>query len=367
MCSLDHAISWLNDYKAAHPESDKQEIQSAFAAQFSPRKQRTVFVGAHFAMRFCHAGGESFSNTVLALSQLKKVDDLRVVVCVVRPTRLDFMLANTTLLSKVSHSSSELRTDNVKGSFNGPNILKVYHDVPNRPDHFDELFAMHSAFTWDENLERLVAATNAIEGAGRRFEPTDAQRSLILDAPVRAASALRSAAFANVAQELEALVQSRSVEIVEFGRVENVNLRGNMIERLFTDASASHDLCDITRELGAGQLVGVDVKTKLVGRASAPKAYNVDKMLAFHAEPGSVFVFLFICIDLVRETVHTKLVPVLDESLIGVTRIWHHWSGRNSRGVTQLSGQFDQVVDAQYEPRVSSGQAQEFLLGLLGA
>lgn len=367
MCSLDHAISWLNDYKAAHPESDKQEIQSAFAVQFDPRQQGKLFVGADFAMRFCHAGGESFSNTVLALSQLMKVDDLRVVVCVVRPTRLDFMLANTTLLSKISHSSSKLRTDNVKGSFNGTDILKFYDDVPNRPDRFDELFAMHSAFTWDENLERLVAATNAIEGAGHRFEPTDAQRSLILDAPARVASALRSAAFAGVARELEELVLDRSAEIIEFARVENVNLRGNTIERIFMDASASHDLCDITRELDAGQLVGVDVKTKLVGRASAPKAYNIDKMLAFHAEPGSVLVFLFICIDVATETVHTKLVPVLDESLIGATRIQHHWAGRNSRGVTQLSGQFDQVVDAQYEPRVSKEQAQAFLLALLGA
>jgi hypothetical protein len=254
-------------------------------------------------MRFCHAGGESFSNTVLALSQLKKVDDLPVVVCVVRPTRLDFMLANTTLLSKVSHSSSKLRADNVKGSFNGTDILKLYDDVPNRPDRFDELFALHSAFTWHENLERLVAATNAIEGAGRRFEPTDAQRSLILDAPARAASALRSTSFPDIAQELEELVQNRTAEFINLARVENVNLRGNMIERLFMDASASHDLCDITRELGPGQLVGVDVKTKLVGRASAPKAYNIDKMLAFHAETGSVLAFFFICMDLAKETV----------------------------------------------------------------
>jgi hypothetical protein len=49
---LDHAISWLNDYKAARPESDKQEIQSAFAARFTPRQQGKVFVGADFANAF---------------------------------------------------------------------------------------------------------------------------------------------------------------------------------------------------------------------------------------------------------------------------------------------------------------------------
>jgi hypothetical protein len=363
MCPLDQAISWLHDYRAEHPEADKQEIQDAFAAQFKAKLQGKLFVCSDYAVRFCHASGESFSNTVLALSQLKKVDHIRTVICVIRPDRLDFMLANATFLAKISHSSSKLRIDNVKGSFNGTDIVKGYGGVPNQPDHFEELFAMHSAYTWEENLERLVTATNAIAGSGRRFDPTDAQRATVLEAPSRAASALRLSGFAELARDLEQLAQSRVAEILDLARIENVNLRGNSIEQLFAD-SAAHDLCDMTCDVGAGQVVGVDVKTKLAGRPSAPKAYNIDKMLAFHAEPGSVLAFLFVRVDLAEGAVRTKIVPVLDESLIDATRIQHHWAGRNSRGVTQLSG-LDRVLDAAYEPLISIGRAREFLLALL--
>jgi len=37
-----------------------------------------------------------------------------------------FDKSNTTFLKKISHSSHELRTDNIKGSFNGSDIMVVY-------------------------------------------------------------------------------------------------------------------------------------------------------------------------------------------------------------------------------------------------
>jgi hypothetical protein len=37
----------------------------------------------------------------------------------VRPKDVEFLLANATFLKKISHSSHQLRIDNVKGSFSG--------------------------------------------------------------------------------------------------------------------------------------------------------------------------------------------------------------------------------------------------------
>src|ERR1700737_1738658 len=38
---------------------------------------------------------------------------------VLRPTGLELLLSNSTFLTKISHSSQQLRTDNIRGSFLG--------------------------------------------------------------------------------------------------------------------------------------------------------------------------------------------------------------------------------------------------------
>ena len=159
-------------------------------------------------------------------------------------------------------------------------------------------------------------------------------------------------------------MRQRAAEILEAAAVENVNLRGNRIERLVSGGANKHDLGDLRRALDNGEL-GIDIKTKLSDRASAPKAYNIDKMLAFLAEVGSVFAFLVIGVDVHAKTVVARLLPVLDEVLLTATGIQHHWAGRGSRGVTQLSGQFGRVLDSGYEPSIDTAKAQNFLRDLL--
>ena len=63
------------------------------------------------------------SNTVLSLSALQKYDDKPFIVCIVTPDTNYMMLANSTFLKKISHSSQELRVDNIRGSFNGSDIM----------------------------------------------------------------------------------------------------------------------------------------------------------------------------------------------------------------------------------------------------
>jgi hypothetical protein len=252
----------------------------------------------------------------------------------------------------------------VKGSFNGTDILTNYEGVANQPENFERLFATHAAFTWSENLERLVEATTAIVARNLRFDPTAEQRAIILAAPERTASALCSIRFTEVEDELRAIVRQRETEIVQAAAVENVNLRGNRIERLVTGGVNVHELGDLRRAFNGGELV-VDVKTKLLDRVSAPKAYNIDKMLAFLAKEGSVFAFLVLGVDVRAATVVARLVPVLDQILLAATAVQHHWAGRGSRGVTQLSGRFDRVLASDYGPEIDIVKANAFILELL--
>jgi hypothetical protein len=364
MMDLVEAIRFISGCKRSNPTANKAWIQQAYVQRFAPVESRSVFVGNGYAMRFSEVRSGSFSNTVLSLSALRRYDALPFVVVVVRERTVNFLLANTTFLKRTSHSSHTLRLENIKGSFNGTDIMTEYEGVPNSPENFDGLFAQHMAFGWEENIERLVEATHAIVGRDTRFRPTDAQREILLQAPQRSAAALISATFKAIEEELRARVDARRGAILEAARVDNVNLRGNAIEQLLTGSVNVHELGDLTRTLDDGSLV-IDIKTKLLDRASAPKAYNVDKMLAFLAQPGSVLAFLMIGVDTGAGKVSARLLPVLESSLLAATGVQHHWAGRSSRGVTQLSGHFGRASDADYRPRVDVAEARAFLESLL--
>jgi hypothetical protein len=358
------AIRFLQEFKHQHPAADKAALQQAYLDQFRPQTTRSLFLGDGYAIRFSEVMGASFANTVLSLSALKSVDHEPVVVCAVYPRRVRFLLANSSFLRKVSHSSLHLRIDNVRGSFNGTDILMDYGHVANLPEHFAELFAIHAAFEWDENLERLVEATNAIVAQDRRFRPDQLQRRNVMDAPVRSSVAIASPSFGELDAELRATVLARRAEILRSAALDNVNLRGNRIERIVTGGSNEHGLGDLHRDLPFGN-ISIDVKSKLLGRHSAPKAYNVDKMLAFLAQPNSIFAFLMIGLEVDAGSVTARLVSVFDEVLLDATVVQHHWAGRTSRGVTQLTGGIDRLLAPGYDSRIDLERAREFLARLL--
>ena len=70
---------------------------------------------------------------------------------------------------------------------------------------------------------------------------------------------------------------------------------------------------------------------------SNPKAYNLDKMLAFLAKDRSVFMFYFVGVH-PGKVVDTVLVSMFQTNLLAATLTLKHWAGRNSRGVTQFEG-----------------------------
>ena len=358
------AINYIRNYKYLNPDSDKEAVQRAYIEEFTPYQSRSVLVGCGYAMRFSEARSHSFSNTVLSLSKLLDHDDLPFVVVVVRKNEVQFLLANATFIKKISHSSQKLRVDNIRGSFNGSDIIMDYDGTINSPGNFQELFEFHRAFTKKENIDRLVEATNKIVGRTTRFDPTPDERSILMNAPDRAHHALGSRRMNDIESKWCRRVNRMREHILETAVIDNVNLRGNRIEQLLTGAGDQRDLGDIADEFEDGQ-IAIDVKTKLLGRASAPKAYNVDKMLSFLAQPGSILAFLLVGINLTAREVSVRLLPVLEKTLLNHTRVQPLWAGRSSRGVTQLSGAFGQMLDRRYTPSVEIEQAQRFLGRLL--
>lgn len=105
----------------------------------------------------------------------------------------------------------------------------------------------------------------------------------------------------------------------------------------------------------------VNIKTKLLDRASAPKAYNIDKMLRTLSHPGSIFFFYFIGIDVAHRAIRSRIVSIFDPIVLSATRIQTHWAGRQSRGVTQLTGTISEIFAPHYRPSVDAQRAREFL------
>ena len=117
---------------------------------------------AWFAIRFCKSASRNFGNTVLALSALHRYDAIPFIVCLVTPICSYLMLANTTFHRKISHSSQELRRDNIEGSFIGSDVMREGEGVENIPENFEFLYNSRENYTFEENLDRLVEATNNI-------------------------------------------------------------------------------------------------------------------------------------------------------------------------------------------------------------
>ena len=95
--------------------------------------------------------------------------------------------------------------------------------------------------------------------------------------------------------------------------------------------------------------------------ASAPKGYNLDKMLEFLADEKSVFLIFFVGIDYTQKSIKTKLISMFQNTLIDNTVIQPHWAGRNSRGVSQFSGDAVKRIILNEENTIDISKATAFL------
>jgi hypothetical protein len=338
--------------------NDKAKLAEKVAAAFQLIRDRSVFYCSDYALRFSSSGTRSFGNTVLSLSNLRKYDDRPFIVCLVTPSKNYCLIANTTFLKKISHSSQELRENNIRGSFNGSDIVRAFAGIPNEAPNIDNLFAIHAEIGFEGNLPRLVEATNNISPTGVKFIVSDSSRLMILDAPKRAVRFLSNKDHSVLKEELDSKVDRFKNEILLAALIDNVNVRGRVIEYLVAgeDQALRRELINALKQGNRGlpqfktdNTLGdyhrefalfnteTDVKTKIMILNSNPKAYNLDKMLEFLSQDQSVFMFYFIGVDPGR-IINTTLVSMFQRDLLRCTIELHHWSGRNSRGVTQFEG-----------------------------
>lgn len=373
---IDSLIQFISERDGC---TDKKLLSAEVQTQFQLTKARSVYFCEDFAIRFCKGAARSFSNTVLALSALHQYDKTPFFVCLVTPDINYLMLANATFLKKISHSSQELRVDNIKGSFNGGDIMREYGGLENCPKNFEELFAIHENFSFMENLERLVESTNQIVPSGKRFEPTDEQRRCICASVDRAADFLQSKEYQLLQDDLNARVNAVASEIAIAAFIDNVNLRGRIIEYLITaEDDLKHTLMDCLREnrtlpeiytsddLGdygrdfARFRTQTDIKTKVLFLSGNPKGYNIDKLLTFLAEEHSVYLVYVVAIDSDR-TIQTRLCSMFNRQLLDGTKIIKHWAGRNSRGVTQYEGKALEQIVEDFDPTLDPQKSLSFL------
>ncbi|MDD3773486.1 MAG: hypothetical protein PHC38_12660 [Weeksellaceae bacterium] len=325
---------------------------------FKLTKDRSVFYSKNFSVRFSYSSSNSFSNTVISLSNLQKYDHLPFFVCLVTPQENILYIANSTFLQKVSHSSQQFRVDNIRGSINGSDIVKTFGKLTNSPENFEKLFSIHAELGFDGNLARLVEATNNISPSGIKFVVSEKAKNAILSAPARAISFVESKDYLQLKSELDAKVNQYKNEILIAGFIENVNIRGRIIEYLIAGederlreslVQALHNsnriIPNFQTQNNLGDYIKIfnnfdtatDVKTKIMVLSSNPKAYNIDKVLEFLAKDKSVFMFYFIGIE-PNKIVNQILISMFQSDLLRSTILLKHWSGRNSRGVTQFEG-----------------------------
>ena len=360
--------------------NDKQALANKVKEEFGLVLDRKLYYCDDFAIRFSKAKSKSFSNTVLSLSALQKYDDRPVIICVVLPSENYMLLANTTCLKKISHSSQQLRVDNIKGSFNGSDILRTVADTPNAPENFKKLFTVHQGYTFNENLIRLVESTNDIVAHGHKFLPDETEKKNIKRAPERCIEFLRSPFYAELAKDLQQRVSKVEKEIAIAAFIENVNIKGNIIEYLITgndDALKAslidslengtpipyvknlNDLGDYNVDYGLYD-TKTDIKTKVLFLNSNPKAYNIDKLLKFLSKDNSVYLLFFVGVSK-DKSISTFLCPVFDKTLLDSTVVISHWAGRNSKGVAQFYGENVSNIIRSRTIDVDEDKARQFL------
>lgn len=378
---LAQLVSFIGQY---HGINDKTALSCLVQARFTLIRDRSVFFCPDYAVRFCKAQSRSFSNTVISLSVIQKYDDRPIVICVVTPQYNYLLLANSTFIRKVSQTSQRLSEDRIRGSLNGSDIIRTYHEISNIPENFTILFSIHEKFTFKDNLLRIVAATRDIQPNKTKFRPTAEQYDCIMNSPYRARCFLESPQFRKLEADLTARVQSVAPEILLASKIDNVNLRGRVVEFLITSPKnelksslitalrsgspvpklyTDDALGDYNRELDCYQ-TSTDIKTKLMNHLSNPKGYNIDKLLSFLATDRSVYLIYLIALD-TELPFHTKLCSVFSPHLLQGTNIQFLWAGRDSRGVTQFDGKALRKLLTEPEEEIDIPKAEQFLKDLL--
>lgn len=374
---------FVDDIANNAPIGNKDAVIRFALSKYQLTQDRKVYYCRYFAVRFSYSQSGSFSNTVLSLSALQKYDKIPFIVVLVRNNKSNIVyLANSTFISKISHSSRELSMTNIKGSFNGSDIIKEYSGIPNTSENFDDLFALHKGLDWEDNLSRLVESSSNITPRTEKFTPNEEQLKNLYNSISRAQQFVSSKNFNVLNTDLNDRCNKCKEAILVASHIENVNIRGRIIEYMITtdDAtreqikslivSESQSLPEFETRDELGDYICrfdetqtyTDIKTKVIYLDSAPKAYNVDKFLAKMSEEDSSFFFFIIGIN-EDGVFNTVLCSVYHKDLIDASVVQHHWAGRATRGVVQFAGKAlnNMLEQEKFTNMIEEEKSKQFL------
>lgn len=382
MSELEKFLDFLESHKTVER---KDELIKQAELQFRLTKDGNIYRTETFAARFCYSKNGKFGNTILSLSRLEKYDKIPfLVILVILKQDNKVFLANSTLIKKISHSSKHLSLNNIRGSFNGSDILKNVNGLENCPKNIPDLFATHIGLSWQDNLERLVEATKDIQSKTHKTELTTTEYSILFQSPTRALSFINSPDYSLLKKDLNTRCEEARDAIFIAKNISNINLRGRLIESLITappetriqlcsSLQAGATLPEITTSDDIGDYVlpfststsYTDIKTKILYLNSNPKAYNIDKFLRLMGTDKTVFLFFFIGLD--KEGIITQLCSVFHEELLRTSLFQTHWAGRSTRGVVQFSGNaINKLLKrADFRNEINVEEARRYLQTLL--
>ena len=194
-----------------------------------------------------------------------------------------------------------------------------------------------------------------------------------------------SAEYSTLKSELDRITLKYKNDIILASLIDNVNIRGRVIEYIIAgeDDRLRDEIINALQK-GTKRIPGfrtkntlgdfvkifdkydtaTDIKTKVMTLSSAPKAYNLDKMLEFLAKERSIFMFYFVGI-MSRQVVGQALISMFQNDLRDTTHVLKHWAGRNSRGVAQLSGQAIDTLMKDPNNDIDIAKSQSFLESIM--
>ena len=350
----------IEDSKSFTKPFDKQKIVDYIESKYNLKKERKLYFSGKLSLRFS-SSKSGYSNTFLGLKKILDNDSKPIIACIVREKEIEFLIANSTFINCISHSSKLLNIKNIKGSANLSNIIKEFSEMKNEPSNFNKLFELHNCIPQKDNIERIIESTQRIKAKGKKYNPSESQLKIIHKVVPFIKQFEDAKEFIKFKESLIDKVHDLRTEILETSKINNVNIRGNIIEQLLTKGMNSHDLGDIYQIINNDITIIIDIKSKLLNKSSAPAAYNIDKLLEAISVEKTYFGYLIIGIDYSEKAVKAKLVSFIDELLIDNTKIQHHWSGRNSRGTTQLNDNIKNIFLDSFESNIDIKKAEEFI------
>lgn len=354
----------IADSKHYSKPFNKQKIVDEISSKYNLRKDRKLYLSENLSLRFS-SSRSGYSNTFLGFKKILTNDSKPLIACIIRDNELEFLMANSTFISCISHSSKLLALLNIRGSANLSNIIREFSGLKNELTNFNELFKMHSYIPQNNNIVRIVENTQLIKAKGKKYNPSAIQLKTIYNSAQFISGIEADEEFQKLKNNLFKKARDLKNEILETSKIDNVNVRGNEIEQLITKGVSSHDLGDILEVINDDNKIIIDVKSKLLNSSSAPKAYNIDKLLEAISIEKTYFGYLFIGVDDLKKEVKVNLISFIDKFLIDNTKIQHHWSGRNSRGTAQLNDNIKEVFLDSFLNEIDIPKAEEFIKSLI--